>query len=246
MDKKIYFLALFTILSLVVVVQAQTDDVVLSLRLKYDNSGITLQEMKLIEGSPPDRLNQPSEGYTARIISFGDVELYSFKFSIELEPLNALDPSWFDKDGNQIIFPEDKIEPLTELDFVLNLPHFSNAEKVEILDMSEELILSIDVSKYATVQEGSGFFQKLAPITGSAIGIIKRPVSLVILIIVALTAVSLILKVRKNRKTSKGKREVKEEDTEREDDLGTIKCKSCGNINSNWRRFCIKCEKSLK
>ncbi|AJF63092.1 MAG: hypothetical protein QT11_C0001G0967 [archaeon GW2011_AR20] len=124
------------------------NNVVLSLTLKYNNGKITQEGIKLIEGNPPDRLNQPAEGYMVKIISFDNQELYSLKFSIELTPINALDPSWFDEQGNQIFFPEETTEPLKEKVFVLNLPYFKNAKYVEIYDPTNELLLRIDVSDY--------------------------------------------------------------------------------------------------
>ena len=100
------------------------NDIVLSLTLKYNNGKMTQEGIKLIEGNPPDKLNQPEEGYTAKILSFDNEELYSFKFLIELTPVNALDPSWFDEQGNQIFFPKETTELIKEKIFVLNLPLF--------------------------------------------------------------------------------------------------------------------------
>lgn len=250
MKNKIY-LTLLSILFLLTFVSAQTDNIIMSLKLKYDKGDITLQEMRLIEGNSPDRLNQPGKGYTAKVFSFGKKELYSFKFSIELQPLNSLDPSWFDDQGNQIIFPKDEIKPLTELEFVLNLPYYNNAEKVEIFDMDENLILTIDVSKYATTKEESSFldefFQKFAPITGSVVGIVKRPVYLFIIIIAIFVSIDLMVRARKKRKDRDEKEKTKEGILKKGDiNIGTVTCKVCGNVNSSWRKFCIKCEKNLK
>lgn len=251
MKNKIYLVLLCVLISLTIV-SAQTDNVVLSLKLKYDKGEITIQEMSLIEGSPPDRLNQPEKGYTAKMTSFDNKELYSFKFLIELQPLNSLDPSWFDNEGNQIIFPEEKsVEPLSELIFVLNLPHFKNAQNVEIYDESNNLKLKVDVSKYAITKEESSllnkFFQKFAPITGSVIGIIKKPVYLFIIVITLLIAIDLFLKSRKKRKFKIESKKSKEKELESKDiNIETITCHYCGNVNSSWRRYCIKCEKKLK
>ena len=140
---------LFFLLLTMPIVNAQVENIVLSLTLKYDNGKLKQEGITLIQGSPPDRRNQLITGYTAKVISFNKEVLYSFKFSIELIPLSALDPSWFDEEGNQIYFPKEKVKPLKELTFVLNFPYFKNVKYIEIYDPNNKLILTVDVSEYA-------------------------------------------------------------------------------------------------
>ena len=133
MNKKSVVIIFFIAFLSIIIVNAQEKDVVLSLTLRYDNGKISKEGIKLIEGTPPDRLNQPIDGHSAKVISFRDEELSSFKFLIELMPLTALDPSWFDNEGNQIFFTNETIKPLEELVFVLNFPYFKNAKSIYIV-----------------------------------------------------------------------------------------------------------------
>lgn len=149
MNKKSIMIVFIVLLS-IAIVNAQEEDVVLSLTLKYDGGKITKESIKLIEGVPPDRLNQPTDGYTAKVISFNNEELYSFKFLIELTPLTALDPTWFDDEGNQIFFPDETMKPLEELVFVLNFPYFKNGKSIKIYNPNNKLVLIIDISEFAT------------------------------------------------------------------------------------------------
>ncbi|MBI2106560.1 hypothetical protein HYT57_01115 [Candidatus Woesearchaeota archaeon] len=149
MNKKLFISALFIVLLSITMINAQLENVVLSLTLKYDNGKIMHEETKLISGSPPDRINQPINGYTAKILSFKNELLYSFKFPIELIPLSALDPSWFDDEGNQIFFPNETVESLKKLTFILNFPFFNNAKYIEIYSPEDSLILTVDISKFA-------------------------------------------------------------------------------------------------
>jgi hypothetical protein len=109
-----------------------------------------LIKIDLIDGPSPDRLSQPEIGYTLKMFSFENEVLYSFKFSINPEKLYAPPKEWFDEEGNQIYIPNETISVENETNIVLVFPYFKNAEKVNIYDSDDSLILSVDVSKYAT------------------------------------------------------------------------------------------------
>jgi len=125
-------------------------DVSYSFTLKYKDGKLNLTSIGLLDGTAPDRLNQPEVGYTLKVVSFKNEVLYSFKFSIDTTILSAADPSWFDEEGNQIYIPNETQKTINETSINLIFPYFKNAKTVDIFDQNNTLVLSIDISKYAT------------------------------------------------------------------------------------------------
>jgi len=122
---------------------------VYSLTLKYDGLTLTNEGLKLIEGSAPERLNQPEIGYTLKVISSGGEILHSFKFNIETLPLREPPRDIFSENGTQITVPKDTVSPPKETEIVLVIPHFTNAKAIEIYDVNNKLLLSVDIEKYS-------------------------------------------------------------------------------------------------
>jgi len=127
---------------------------VYALTIVYENGLLETKNIRLIEGSAPDRINQPGTGYELRLISNDESILYSFKFLIETEP--AFDPpiDIFDENGNQIIIPETPITTIKSTELVLVIPYFSEAKSIDIYDETKQIVLSVDVSKYGKKSQG--------------------------------------------------------------------------------------------
>jgi len=140
----------FVLVLLVLTTTVYADDVSYSLTINYKEGKISLVDLKLREGTAPSRLVQPEEGYTLKVISFNNEVLHSFKFVIELIPQHALKPEWFDENGTQIYFPNVTFPVTNETSIVLTFPYFRNAKTVEIYSPNKILVLSVDVSNYAT------------------------------------------------------------------------------------------------
>ncbi|MFH1638068.1 MAG: hypothetical protein ABIB71_06600, partial [Candidatus Woesearchaeota archaeon] len=75
-------------------------------------------------------------GYTAKVKSFKDEELYSFKFSASLHAYDLQQE--FEEMPVQLIFP-----------------HFVNAEMLEIHSSNGKLMLEVDLSDYALCNQDS-------------------------------------------------------------------------------------------
>ena len=131
--------------------------------INNSNGSLSLDSLGLIKTNGfPDDIPGSDKDYTAKIISFGRDVLYKINFSIASSDnflYSSSDPSWFDEQGNQIYIPtvneSDEMSVLI-LPTILTIPYFPNAEKIEIYSPEEELILTIDVSRYATCKTDEG------------------------------------------------------------------------------------------
>ncbi len=110
------------------------DNIVYVAKIKYSKEGLSLVDIWLVEGEPPDRRIQPEDGYTAKLVSStGDI-LDFFKFGIP-------------------IFLTDIAVELDETYFSVVFPYFPNAKSIQILDPEGNLKLTIDVSQFSRTQD---------------------------------------------------------------------------------------------
>jgi hypothetical protein len=124
-------------------------NLVYSLTLNYDGRTLTNEGLRLIEGSAPERLNQPETGFTAKIIDFKGNVLYSFKFLIETMPIREAPRDIFSENGTQIAIPNETQQIPVKTKVVLVMPYFENAKSIDIYNENNQLLLSVDVSKYS-------------------------------------------------------------------------------------------------
>lgn len=156
MNKSIFIIGI--VLLLIAPLVLAESNLVYSLKISYDGNSISEKGFSLIEGSAPGRIDEPDEGFKLNVVDFNDKVLHSFKFTINIVPIREAPRDIFDDSGNQIKVPEEETLP-QQTEIVLTIPYFSNAKSIEILDENNNLMLSVDVSKYA--QKSSSFENNL-------------------------------------------------------------------------------------
>jgi peptidoglycan/xylan/chitin deacetylase (PgdA/CDA1 family) len=105
------------------------------LRLHISDSGITLLESAMVNDFPPNYIPGTYD-FTARVYSFDGNLLEEYGFGdprIILGEQGYTGPTW-----------------LASTDFPLILPYFYNGENINIYDSANVLLLSVDISQYAT------------------------------------------------------------------------------------------------
>lgn len=126
-----------------------------SIVIKYDKGTLSAESVRLTEGPAPDRLVQPEEGYTLKVLSFKGEVLHSFKFAIELTPQYESLSEWFDEEGNQISVSNATLPSVETTTFAISAPYFRNAKSIDIYDTNGNLALSIDLTEFATCNMNS-------------------------------------------------------------------------------------------
>jgi hypothetical protein len=150
-NKILVFALVLTLLS-----SCYAANLVYSITLKYDGTSLTKEKVQLIEGSAPERVDQPESGYTLKVIDVNSNILYSFKFLIETNPLTEPPANIFDEKGNQIAIPE-STSNIQTTEIALVIPYFENAKSMNIFDPNDKLLLSIDISKYSKSEPDDSF-----------------------------------------------------------------------------------------
>lgn len=147
---KIPITAVLVCLLMLSLVYAKTD-LVYSLKIGYDGTTLTNEGLGLMEGAPPQRADQPETGFfTLKVVDAGGNTLHSFRFLIELVPIREAPRGIFSENGTQIAIPTGTPLRLKRTTAVLVIPYFENAKSLQVFDETEELLLSVDVSKYST------------------------------------------------------------------------------------------------
>lgn len=147
---KIPITAVLVCLLMLSLVYAKTD-LVYSLKIGYDGTTLTNEGLGLMEGAPPQRGDQPETGFfTLKVVDAGGNTLHSFRFLIELVPIREAPRGIFSENGTQIAIPTGMPLKLKRTTAVLVIPYFENAKSLQVFDENEELLLSVDVSKYST------------------------------------------------------------------------------------------------
>ncbi|MFH1325444.1 MAG: hypothetical protein ABIH49_01580 [archaeon] len=143
---------LFVILSTNLHSQSESEQYVYVVSLNSNQSVLSFDDVALSKGGLPN----PEEGdYTSRIISSSGNNLYEMKFPVPGSVFvygSPPNPDWFDDSGNQIYIPsveESGSYELTSFPVILVLPYYPNAEKIEIYSPENELLLEVDVSRFA-------------------------------------------------------------------------------------------------
>lgn len=232
-------IVLLTTLLLLPFVYAESN-LVYSLTLKYDGASLTNEELKLIEGNAPERLNQPETGFTLKVLDFSGNVLHSFKFLIETVPARDAPTEIFSENGTQISIPTETVKTPTETKTVLVVPYFENAKSIEIFDESDKLMLSVDVSKYSKKSIDFNFVYIVAGI--------------IILIIIAIFFTKFYKKNKPHKteeakhkahetKEDKMKTDTKKSEEEKKKDKF---CHKCGNKLEKHHKFCPKCGSKVK
>ncbi|MBU5575458.1 MAG: hypothetical protein KQA40_03280 [Candidatus Aenigmarchaeota archaeon] len=106
-----------------------------------------IKNVRLINMIHHPTLVQPTDAFILKLIDFKNRELYKENFSITVIPLYALDPRWFDENGNRIYYPNQTLPTSTTV--IMWIPYFTNAMKIDIYDKNQKLVLSYDVSKFS-------------------------------------------------------------------------------------------------
>lgn len=124
------------------------------LKLRYDKGVVIKESVVVQEMFFQEAKNQPGNGYLAELVSFSGQKLYSLKFDFPLIVFPAPPPEWFDKNGNQVYFPkkgEGGPEVLDEAGIELLIPYFKDGKTINIYDLDNKKILSVDVGYFAKV-----------------------------------------------------------------------------------------------
>jgi len=230
MQKIISIIIIFALIS-ASLSYGSTSNIVYALKLKYDGTRLSSLDTRLIEGTPPNRLNQPQDGFTLKVIASSNTVLYSYNFTIETTPANEAPRDIFDADGNQIKFPNASLQTNQETEFVIIVPYFENAKSIDIYDQTGKIALSVDVSQYSksTSSSGIGLDSLLKSGAILAVGALGF---LVILAIAVFLIFTYIKKKKENEKKAKDKGAEKDDEN---------KCKKCGAALKRHAKFCKKC-----
>ena len=203
---------------------AAKGDLSYSLTLNYDKQSLTLEELNLKEGGAPDRLNQLENGFTAKVISFDGEIIHSFKFVIDILPDASPPKDIFDEEGNQIKEPSIDSQ-IQETSIVLIVPYFKNAKSIEIYEGTDNLMLVIDVSKYA-VKSNFG---------DNIIYFIIGAMILILIVAIIYKRKAILKKIKKS-----SKKEEKSISESEESEVSKF-CSKCGNKIGKGKKFCSKC-----
>ena len=125
------FLYLVFVLILLVSVMAASSNVMI-LKLNYNQGNISLVNKTAKYGFTPDRRYQPINGYRAEIISVDDESLYEFRFKVPNEIfIDGTDENG-DIIGGKVV--------LDNVNFALNVPHYSEMKELRIYSSDDEEI----------------------------------------------------------------------------------------------------------
>ncbi len=205
-------------------------NIVYSLSLKYDGKQLTNEGLKLIEGQPPTRADQPENGFTLKVIDINGKELYSFKFLIDTRLIREAPPEIFDETGKQIAVPEEQPTKLEQVTTTLIIPYFENAKSIEIYDDKNTLLLSVDVSKYSTQRPNPQIFSLLFILVG-----------LTFLALIGFV-VFRIKKPKYHKEHIKTNEKIKEHKTvHKKIESKTKYCADCGHQLSENSKYCAGC-----
>lgn len=148
MKKSLIVLFLLLIFTSIVFAQ-QTSGIVYALIIQSENSVLTEKNLSLIEGDAPTRVNQPTDGYELKVVSFDGQTLHSFKFLFDATLLAEPPPDIFDENSNQIIVPKSTPNPEEKATLSLIIPYFENGKTIDIYGPLGQIALSVDISKYS-------------------------------------------------------------------------------------------------
>jgi len=130
----------------------------ISLYLNINNNQLTLLESEISESAPPNYSlgNYP---FRAEIVSLTGEVLGEYGFSdprVILGEIGYQGPTWIDN-----------------VDFPLILPYFHNAKTINIYNSADELLLSVDVSQYASgIIDGKVVDTKGNPVSNAFVQVI--------------------------------------------------------------------------
>ena len=112
------------------------------LTLNYDGRTLAVDSLTLVEGKAVKDIFEPSEGFTIKVLDKNDKILYSEVFIADLIPIREASDYFFDDSGEQVAF-EDTESPkeIKETSIVLTIPYFEEAEKIQIYDPNNKLVL---------------------------------------------------------------------------------------------------------
>ena len=112
------------------------------LTLNYDGRTLAVDSLTLVEGKAVKDIFEPSEGFTIKVLDKNDKILYSEVFIADLTPIREAPDYFFDDSGEQVAF-EDTESPkeIKETSIVLTIPYFEEAEKIQIYDPNNKLVL---------------------------------------------------------------------------------------------------------
>ncbi len=117
-----------------------------------DGKFFLYDEPELFEGDAPTVFEGETR-FNVALFSFAGEELYLLYFDVQTFVWDAADPSWFDKDGNQVVIPTARVfdEPGVTM---VNFPYFSEAAKAVFRSSSDNsTLLEVDLSKKASCNQ---------------------------------------------------------------------------------------------
>jgi|SRR3989344_4001697 len=201
-----FFLISMFVLMFMSGVIAQSD-VSYVLTLNYNGNTFAVDSITLVEGKSIKDVFEPSEGFTIKVLDKNNEILYSEVFIADLTPIREAPDYFFDDSGEQVTF-EDTESPqeIKETSIVLTIPYFEEAEKIQIYDSNDQLVLEFSIDEEFNK---TGFdFNNL-----KTIGIL-----IIIVLLIGLITFFIIKKVkkaggRKDKKDSKKKEHHKKDST---------------------------------
>jgi len=112
------------------------------LTLNYDGRTLAVDSLTLVEGKAVKDIFEPSEGFTIKVLDKNDKILYSEVFIADLTPIREAPDYFFDDSGEQVAFEDiESPKEIKETSIVLTIPYFEEAEKIQIYDPNNKLVL---------------------------------------------------------------------------------------------------------
>src|SRR3989344_3446241 len=118
------------------------------LTLNYDGKTLAVDSLTLVEGRAVKDIFESSEGFTIKVLDKNDKILYFEVFIADLTPIREAPDYFFDDSGEQVAFEDiESPKEIKETSIVLTIPYFEEAEKIQIYDSNDQLVLEFSIDE---------------------------------------------------------------------------------------------------
>lgn len=150
-----YFIGIVYLILLTHPVNGVSDsELFMSVIVEYSQGKISFQEPNLIQSTEAINKEEKIGNYTLRVYSFKNEILYETKINFDLAIFGAPLKEWFDKEGNQVIIPnETDTSIIDKASQVVFIPYFKTGKSIIMYDLTNTVVANIDISKFAVCNQ---------------------------------------------------------------------------------------------